>query len=202
MTEKTIGARLRKARIQQRRTIQSLADHCGLSKAMISRIENGKTMPAIATLIRLTNALGVDLSFILSEQDHDVSYTPEEKTHDGFIKNDVGIRVLPLFPDIAAFQLEPFIGEIYKREEKNITLFHEGEEFIFILEGEASYTISNTTYRLRKGDSIIFDARNQHSIKLISDKVRYINIFANFQDRPLDPPRSVGRVTSRKRKRS
>jgi len=47
-------------RIKQRYSQQALADACGLTKQTISNIETGKNQPTAATVIAISNVLGVE----------------------------------------------------------------------------------------------------------------------------------------------
>ena len=63
-----IGDRIRVLRITQKRTLQELADGCGMSKSMISKIENNRTMPSVASLVKIAQSLGTTISNLM-EQD-------------------------------------------------------------------------------------------------------------------------------------
>lgn len=56
-----IGARVRSLRGRRGWTLDELADRSGVSRRMLVKIEQGQTNPSIATLLRLSDALGVGL---------------------------------------------------------------------------------------------------------------------------------------------
>src|SRR5690625_8005836 len=66
-----IGKKIRELRLRQRKTQQQIADECNISKSLLSKIENGQTSSAIATLSKISEALDVPLSWLLEE-------TPEQ----------------------------------------------------------------------------------------------------------------------------
>lgn len=61
-----LGRRLREHRLAQGLTLENVASKAGFDKGYLSRIETGKKVPPIATLSRLANALGTDISSFLS----------------------------------------------------------------------------------------------------------------------------------------
>ena len=63
-----MGDRIRILRINQKKTLQEVADSCGLSKSMISKIENGKTIPSVATLVKIAQSLGTSISILLEKE--------------------------------------------------------------------------------------------------------------------------------------
>jgi transcriptional regulator with XRE-family HTH domain len=62
-----IGIRIRSIRTQQGRMLDHVAQACGCSKSLISKIETGKVVPALATLSKIATALGVRISAILED---------------------------------------------------------------------------------------------------------------------------------------
>jgi transcriptional regulator with XRE-family HTH domain len=63
-----VGDRIRILRMNQKRTLQEIADACELSKSMISKIENNHTVPSIATLVKIASALGTNLASLLEQK--------------------------------------------------------------------------------------------------------------------------------------
>ena len=63
-----VGDRIKILRINQKRTMQEVADSCGLSKSMISKIENNKTIPSVATLVKIAQTLGTNISNLFEHE--------------------------------------------------------------------------------------------------------------------------------------
>jgi transcriptional regulator with XRE-family HTH domain len=51
-----LGKRIRYFRKVQRRTLSDIAQMCGFTNSLLSKIENGKTTPPVSTLIKIANA--------------------------------------------------------------------------------------------------------------------------------------------------
>lgn len=78
VTPPQIGAAVRALRLRARLSLDRLAGESGISKSVLSQIENDQTNPTIATLWRLCRALGVDLEDVLRSE-----------------KTPAGIRLVP-----------------------------------------------------------------------------------------------------------
>src|SRR5688572_2851722 len=76
----SIGQRIKRLRLRQKRTLDQIAKLAGFSKSLLSKIECGKTTPPIATLTRIAAALGVHIADIVSDQSSATTvYTPADK---------------------------------------------------------------------------------------------------------------------------
>jgi transcriptional regulator with XRE-family HTH domain len=173
-----IGDRIRILRTSQKRTLQELADNCGLSKSMISKIENNKTMPSVATLVKIAQNLGTNISSLM---EHDgwakAIVTTRAEAQKKLIVTEKGYAIFPYATEFHQKKMQPFLFVARKGEVTPHELSHEGEEFIFIVEGEMKMKVGDTEYILRKGDSLYFNTIYKHGIVPVSDTVVYLDIF-------------------------
>jgi len=65
-----VGTRIRMIRKSQNRTLQEIADICGFTKSLLSKIETGKTSPALSTLTKIASTLGVQISTLTDSKQH------------------------------------------------------------------------------------------------------------------------------------
>lgn len=177
--EYQIGFNVKRLRIQNRLTQQQVADMCNLSKGMISKIESGRVMPAIATLSRLAQALGVKVSLLMEEGiERDAvcqsTYVPLEN----FIKTDKGYRFFPLAAEYGDKQIQPLLFYARKGEVRQHVVTHQGEECIYVLEGDMSFRVGKEIYPLKKGDILYFDGLQLHGIDSVQSEVYYLDIFS------------------------
>lgn len=78
--------------------------------------------------------------------------------------------------------MQPFLFVSRKNEKDKRNVFsHNGEEFIFILEGKMNYKVGNTEYTLNEGDSLYFDSIEKHTLSPITDEVKYLAVFTQSQ---------------------
>ena len=74
-------------------------------------------------------------------------------------------------------KMQPFLFVARKGEVIPHQLSHDGEEFVFVIEGEMKMQVGDTEYILKTGDSLYFNALQKHGIIPITDEVSYIDIF-------------------------
>ncbi|MBO0873062.1 MAG: helix-turn-helix domain-containing protein [Pseudonocardia sp.] len=66
----SLGARLRRARLEAQLSARELARHLGVSASFVSQIENGKSQPSVATLYSMAQFLGVSMDQLFEEREH------------------------------------------------------------------------------------------------------------------------------------
>ncbi|WP_028612395.1 helix-turn-helix domain-containing protein [Paenibacillus harenae] len=185
-----LGNKIKKMRLEQNRNLTEIADICGFSKSLLSKIENGKTIPPIATLMKIADALGTKVSILLDDQQvSGTVYTPKEITQSRLVKTDKGYSFHAFAVERGDKWMQPFLFVCRKGEDDKRKVFsHKGEEFIFILEGEMRYKVGNVEYTLRPGDSLYFDSLDKHTIFPVSEEVKYLAVFT--QSKQADEPDS------------
>lgn len=175
-----IGARIKYLRMSQKRTLQEIADLCGCTKSLLSKIENGKTTPPISTLTKIADTLGVTVASILDENTHigKTVFVPKIMTEESKgIATTKGYFFIPIVAERVNKEMQPYIFIAEKGGVKSQPLSHQGEEFIYVLEGEMKYRVGNVEYTMSEGDSLYFDALDEHELFPISDKVKYLAVF-------------------------
>lgn len=172
------GTRIKLLRISQNRTLQEIADSCGLSKSMISKIENNKTVPSVATLVKIASILGTSISGLLEQESWDKTIvTSRNFAMEKLVKTEKGYHIFPYASEYHNKKMQPFLFVARKGEVIPHQLSHEGEEFVFVVEGSMKMQVGETEYILKTGDSLYFNALHKHGIIPISDEVTYIDIF-------------------------
>lgn len=173
-----IGARIRTIRMQQGRTLTDLAASCELSKSMISKIETGKVVPALATLSKIANALGVRLSVLMEDGvNGDFTVTPNMiDCPEHFVATDRGYNIFALAPQFPNKKMMPVLVYGKRGEVKEHSVSHAGEELIIVLEGEVAAHLGEEQFTLSKGESIYFQSATNHGFVPISDYAVYLNV--------------------------
>lgn len=181
--ERYIGAEIRKRRLRADITLTALAQRCGLSQSMLSRIEHGQTSTSISTLAAVAEALSIPLSALFTpmEQSRDVSHVPaghgleidRRGTKAGHIYRLLGHGVR------ASVGVEPYLITLLEDSEGYGDFQHEGVEFLYMLEGELVYRHGQRRFRMRPGDSLFFDAIAPHGpVELARLPCRYLAIIS------------------------
>jgi transcriptional regulator with XRE-family HTH domain len=160
-TAPTVGQRIRAIREEQGLSLRALAERCGLSINAISLIERGENSPTVSSLHLLASALAVPITtFFEEDREQLVVHTPA----DGRLRSQAhGITMESLGIGLSSQQLEPFLITL-EPGAGNIEqpVAHGGEEFVHCLEGELEYAVGSEVYHLKAGDSLLFQASEEH----------------------------------------
>ena len=163
-----LGGKIRKRRQERRLTLQGLADLTGLSKPLLSQIENDQVIPPLATLLKIAKGLKVGIHFFFEDEGDRRKYVlirGEGPLSMRRPKSDApqGYRYRSLAPGLRQKQIEPFLVEFELTEWNDDCFFnHEGEEFLYILDGELEFHYGEEIMRLLPGDSIFYDSSIPH----------------------------------------
>ncbi|MBS1946503.1 MAG: helix-turn-helix transcriptional regulator [Bacteroidetes bacterium] len=168
-----IGDKIKEKRLQKKTTLEELASKAGVSKGLISQIENNRTVPSLPVLFNIIHSLEEDLKTFF------------EDMHDHFNKRGV---LIVRKGEAKAFKKEPVKGFSYKRMlvgnvnsqtvdvvllelEKNasrkLMIRTDAFECKYILKGKIEYQVKNEKFVLEQGDALFFDGRAPHRLKNI-----------------------------------
>ncbi|BBZ09256.1 transcriptional regulator [Mycolicibacterium doricum] len=186
--EAAIGRNVRRLRQQHGLTVAEMAARVGISKAMMSKIENAQTSCSLSTLALLALALlakGLDVPVTSLFRGADVERPA------AFVKAGTGARIVRNgTKEGHDYQLLGSLRGEHKRleclevtlSEKSRTypLFqHPGTEFIYMLEGVMDYSHSRSVYRLHPGDSLQIDGEGAHGpVDLVELPIRFLSVIA------------------------
>lgn len=166
-----IGSQIRNLRNQRELTLQELSDLTGLSKPNLSQIENNIVTPPIATLLKISTALGVPIGtfFQKTNQKSNMVVVRKEDRY-GIAKgphiSHIGYQYEPLAYPKVDKNMEPFIVHMENRDPGEIVFNnHKGEEFLFVLDGQLEFQCGDNTIVLDEGDSLYFDSSIPHGYR-------------------------------------
>lgn len=165
MTE-GIGLKVKKLRISKNYTLKQLSEESGLSAGYLSQFERGLSSIAIDSLEKLANILGVSLSSFFGN-------TPSELTSPlvhpfDLLPNQISPQIYQylLNPKKSDFDMLSRIFLLMPFSEENAVperYCHEGEEFIYVLEGVVTVCIEDNQYTLYPGDCIQIHSTQLHN---------------------------------------
>ncbi len=173
-----IGGRLRKARKRAAMTLDALAKTSGVSKAMLSQIEQNKANPTVLVLYNIAAALNLEIGDVLGAQTprthFNIIRAGEERYQ--FISTDrYTIRTLSplrMEKDIEFYEIILHgKGALESEQHVNGT-----EEFLTVMRGRVAVTSAERDAVLKKGDSVHYSADVPHEIRNLnkSDAVVYL----------------------------
>ena len=163
----TIGAKVKAFRTAKKYTLKQLSGESGLSIGFLSQLERGLSSIAIDSLARLADILGVSLSAFFdsgAEQEKSPvvrSFEPRcTQVSPQIIQYLLtgNAREFGILPRI--FHLMPFANTSQDKLEMNL---HEGEEFVYVLEGILTVYLDGCEYSLNPGDSIQIHSQVPHN---------------------------------------
>lgn len=187
--ERYLGNTIRELRLKHGLTIAEVAEQVGISRGMLSKIENAQTATSLDTIEKLANALGVSLSTLFRNYNMPEGGAQLVKDGEGMevvrrgtkrghtyhlLAYDSGGQSANRSPNKI---FEPFLITMDDASEVFPTFEHPGIEFIHMLEGKLEYRHGQHTYLLEPGDSLTFRGEVPHGPeKLIQLPIRFLAI--------------------------
>ncbi|HZV81405.1 MAG TPA: cupin domain-containing protein [Geobacteraceae bacterium] len=175
--ELNLGQKIRRLRQEERLTLQDLSDLSGLSKPLLSQIENDQVIPPIATLLKIAKGLKVGIHYFFEEEEDRRKVVLMRNDELKFSRrrsgNDSPQSYLyhSLAPGMRHKSMEPFLVAFETGEWDDSQLYsHEGEEFIYLLEGELEFHFGTEVMVLQPGDSIYYNSSEPHGYISIGEK--------------------------------
>lgn len=180
--EKRIGEVIRQRRLSANITLAALGQGCGMSSAMLSRIENGMASASLDSLERICSALGIAMADLFQEVDQKSGDAQlikrEEQMEVVRVGTKYGYSYALLSYNRGPRKLfEPFLVEMTEQSEAWPRFSHPGTEFIFMLKGSLEYRFGDKTYTLEPGDALTFAGNVLHGPeRMLDDNVRFLSI--------------------------
>jgi transcriptional regulator with XRE-family HTH domain len=165
---RTIGRRVRATRTELGWTLDQLAARSGVSRRMLINVEQGVTNPSIATLLRLSDALGIGLPALVDTAGDGVESVVVHR--DGEVApmwtSDAGGSAVMVAgttpPDVSElwdWRLGP--GDDYRSEAHRAGT----RELMHVLTGTVLLVVDGSEHKLKAGDSASFDGGLSHAYR-------------------------------------
>lgn len=162
-----IGTRVKLLRMEKKMTLKQLSESSGLSVGFLSQFERGLSSIALDSLEKLSEILAVPLSELFREEVPPFSADP--------VVHGIDLRFTEISPCIyqsilhasgSPNQMLPRLFTLYPFEggEDSVEMYaHEGEEFVYVLEGVVTFFLEDARYLLYPGDSIYIPSTKRHN---------------------------------------
>ena len=170
----SVGSKIKAIRESKNLSIEEISESSGLSKEQIISIEEGQNLPSLGPLIKIARALGVRLGTFMDDNDAlgpvvcraaDRERASSISFSNGATDARKHMEYHPLAQQKAGRHMEPFIIDINPEENQDYKLSaHEGEEFIYVMQGEVEIVYGKEKYTLKEGDSIFYDSIVKHHV--------------------------------------
>ena len=176
MEKHTPGKRIAEIRKTYDISRETLAERSGIDAALISKIEDEGLIPDLAPLIKIARGLGVRLGTLLDDHEQlgPVICRAGEAASGSRFKTGLpegteketghhGMSFSALASDKNGRHMEPFIVTI-QADAKQDKSAHEGEEFIYVLDGTLALEYGTDKQTLNTGDTVYYDSIVPHKV--------------------------------------
>jgi transcriptional regulator with XRE-family HTH domain len=186
--EAAIARQVRQYRLAAGLSVGEMAAKVGISKAMLSKIENAQTSCSLTTLARLASGLGVPVTALFRGVDAEREAVFVQAGHGAKIVRR-GTRVGHNYELLGALRgphkrMEAVLVTLTESSEVFPLFQHPGTELIYMLEGAMVYGHGEARYLLHPGDALQFDGEGAHGPdELVELPIRFLSVTA-FGDHP------------------
>jgi quercetin dioxygenase-like cupin family protein len=166
-----IGMRVKKVREGHGLSVFDVYLRTDISVELLSQIEEGKVVPPLGAIVRLANAFDLKMGYFISgdeekaftivrrdDREATLRYDPSKEKHHGYAYEH-------LAPHKTDRYMEPFLVSLEPSETQQERSTHDGQEFIFVLQGEMEVRLGEEIHILQPGDSIYYDSTVPHLVK-------------------------------------
>jgi quercetin dioxygenase-like cupin family protein/DNA-binding Xre family transcriptional regulator len=171
MTQKTtetknpIGQRLAQLRREKKLSLKELSEMTGLKLRDLETIEAGNVFPPVGDILKISRALTVDPDSLLGAS----AIAPEELKRQriaDFNKRAASYLYTILTPEAVNKHLRAFRITIPPRaEHPKISYQHEGEEFVYVLDGTVEITVGRKKHTLKQNGALHFNSGVKHALR-------------------------------------
>jgi transcriptional regulator with XRE-family HTH domain len=172
-----LGPRLRYARTLLGLSLREVAEQVGISESFVSKIENDRVKPSLATLHKLVTALQTNIGFLFADSENDSQQVILNRQGKRPVIRVLGrsrrrsIMLERLIPSRPENLLQANIHVVPPGEGTDELISHSGQEFGFILEGDVDLIVAGETYKLSQGDAFVFESVHPHGYRNGSSKI-------------------------------
>ena len=180
---RTVASRVREHRQQLGLTVGELAERSGISKGMLSKIENAQASPSLATLARLSEATLVPVTAFFRglEEEHDALFVPAGKGLEIVRKGTRSGHRYQLLGSARGphRRMEPLLVTLSEPSEVFPLFQHPGTELLYMLGGVMEYGCGAGRWLLQAGDALQFDGEITHGpTELVELPIRFLSVIS------------------------
>jgi len=165
-----IGSKIRGIREQKNIALEDMAKMSGLNEQYLGAIEADQQVPSIGELIKIVRVLGVRVGTILDDFSNEgpVVSRAKERENIPVMRGKVGTCSPMSYYSLSSKKqdrhIETYIVDLHYTEGQKELSSHEGEEFMYVLEGEVEVRYGKEVYILYPGDTIHYDSIVPHLV--------------------------------------
>ncbi len=160
-TEKSLGEKIRRLRERRSLSLEELSDETGYPVDLLKAIEEGGTNPPVAVVLQLSRTLKIDIDQVQESQRKEAA--KRRKSHMTRVSS---YAYLPLSRPGEEKHLRAYRVTVDPQtEHKGVEYHHEGEEFIYVLDGGGLVVqVGQKITTLERGGSLHFNSSIHHKL--------------------------------------
>jgi transcriptional regulator with XRE-family HTH domain len=166
----TLGSRLQRIREQKGLSLEDLSSRTGLDVELLRKMERDEYTPPLGELIRIGKALEMKMGYFISpsaskrctivrahQRQTVARFSSGAPSRHGYVYES-------LAPEKGDRKMEPFIVTMHPSDVQEMSV-HDGQEFIYVLEGRMEALVGDTREILEPGDAIYYDSDQPHLVR-------------------------------------
>lgn len=164
-----VGDKIANLRKEKGISLKELSNITGFDTEILVKIEQKELQPQLGTIIRLSQALDGAFTRLVSDvgtQLYSITRKGDQKTvsrSTSRTSNKQLYQYKSLAPEVKGRNMEALIVQLEEKPDVAPSV-HEGEEFIYVLEGTVELKIAEDVYELEPGDSVYYLSTTPHLI--------------------------------------
>jgi len=166
-----LGRKLRQLRLRKKIALVDLGKHTGLSPSMLSQLENGKMIPTLPTLARIAMVFDVGLEHFFGDKQGRKLFSVVRAQERMRFPERPDLPAPSYFFECLTFATQGKGIQVYLAEfpqcapAEGSEHFHEGSEFLFVMEGSLTIRFQGEDHQLGAGDSVLMDSSEPHNYR-------------------------------------
>jgi len=176
-----IGNRVRKLRESKGLSLAELSNLTGFDEALLDKIEKQEVYPQLGTAIRLSKALDSAFGRLVSgvgDRLYSITRRQEEKV----VSRSTGrsgtqqlYTYRSLAPEVKGRHMEALLVLLEENPDGELSV-HDGEEFIYVLEGTVAMQVGEDRFELTPGDSVYYLSTTPHLIAAKTGQAKIVAV--------------------------
>ncbi len=164
-----IGPRIKALREDKDLSLDALSKMTGFDVGLLSQIENNEVQPQLGTMMKLSKSLDSAFGRLVSgvgENLYSITRKDDQKTVSRSTSEKSQKKLYTyksLAPEVKGRHMETLIVQLEENPDEEESL-HDGEEFIYVLNGTVRLKIGEERFELEPGDSAYYLSTTPHSL--------------------------------------
>lgn len=158
-----LGHEIRRLRRKSGLSVGELAKQTGLTEDYLTKIEEETEIPPVGAMLQISRVLSLDAGKLLSQAEVE---DRTQRKKESIRKRRRSYAYKTLAPGGTTMHLKAFHVSIDARQDHDMVDYrHEGEEFLYVLQGKVDVSVGENEYKLSKGKSLHFNSAIPHMLR-------------------------------------